>query len=205
EPVEIAASPLGDVFMPNFMRKVCQFWPFPLSSAFANYDRTLRAWARSCKTRAWAAVTTYLLWCRAQTSGGNVHVGWVPCKNGQRNVVGTCCASRLELPVGACCGDDIEGGGVRCGAQVGEFGLRSVLERGQGLAGPLAKKEVAEDRADRISLMRPLALAQNILAAATKLAIQSDQTYLKQEGGHLLPGAPPTRVGSEGTAPAGGH
>ncbi|EJK67369.1 hypothetical protein THAOC_11608, partial [Thalassiosira oceanica] len=31
---------------------------------------------------------------------------------------------------------------------VGEVGLRSVLERGQGLAGPLAKKEVAEDRAE---------------------------------------------------------
>ncbi|EJK57671.1 hypothetical protein THAOC_22258, partial [Thalassiosira oceanica] len=45
----------------------------------------------------------------------------------------------VALPVGACCGDDIEGGGVRGGAQVGEVGLRSVLDRGQGLAGPLAK------------------------------------------------------------------
>ncbi|EJK76185.1 hypothetical protein THAOC_02070 [Thalassiosira oceanica] len=54
----------------------------------------------------------------------------------------------VALPVGACCGDDVEGGGVRGGAQVGEVGLRSVLERGQGLAGPLAKKEVAEDRAE---------------------------------------------------------
>ncbi|EJK72061.1 hypothetical protein THAOC_06447, partial [Thalassiosira oceanica] len=54
----------------------------------------------------------------------------------------------VALPVGACCGDDIEGGGVRGGAQVGEVGLRSVLERGQGLAGPSAKKEVAEDRAE---------------------------------------------------------
>ncbi|EJK52983.1 hypothetical protein THAOC_27664, partial [Thalassiosira oceanica] len=27
----------------------------------------------------------------------------------------------------------------------------------------------------------------------------------QQEGGHLLPGALPTRVGYEGTAPAGGH
>ncbi|EJK58086.1 hypothetical protein THAOC_21814, partial [Thalassiosira oceanica] len=33
-------------------------------------------------------------------------------------------------------------------AQVGEVGLWSVLERGQGLAGSLAKKEVAEDRAE---------------------------------------------------------
>ncbi|EJK70870.1 hypothetical protein THAOC_07737, partial [Thalassiosira oceanica] len=41
----------------------------------------------------------------------------------------------VALPVGACCGDDIEGGGVRGGAQVGEVGLWSVLERGQGLAG----------------------------------------------------------------------
>ncbi|EJK56642.1 hypothetical protein THAOC_23432 [Thalassiosira oceanica] len=54
----------------------------------------------------------------------------------------------VALPVGACCGDDIEGGGVRGGAQVGEVGLWSVLERGQGLAGSLAKKEVAEDRAE---------------------------------------------------------
>ncbi|EJK57590.1 hypothetical protein THAOC_22352 [Thalassiosira oceanica] len=54
----------------------------------------------------------------------------------------------VALPVGACCGDDVEGGGVRGGAEVCEVGLRSVLERGQGLAGPLAKKEVAEDRAE---------------------------------------------------------
>ncbi|EJK67395.1 hypothetical protein THAOC_11581 [Thalassiosira oceanica] len=58
----------------------------------------------------------------------------------------------VAFPVGACCGDDIEGGGVRGGAQVGEVGLRSVFERGQGLAGPLAKKEVAEDRAELIYL-----------------------------------------------------
>ncbi|EJK62598.1 hypothetical protein THAOC_16783, partial [Thalassiosira oceanica] len=49
----------------------------------------------------------------------------------------------VALPVGACCGDDIEGGGVRGGAQVGEVGLRSVLERGQGPGpGPVAKKEL---------------------------------------------------------------
>ena len=60
----------------------------------------------------------------------------------------------VALPVGACCGDDIEGGGVRGGAQVGEVGLRSVLERGQGLAGPLAKKEVAEDWA-KVAVVSP--------------------------------------------------
>ncbi|EJK59346.1 hypothetical protein THAOC_20447, partial [Thalassiosira oceanica] len=43
----------------------------------------------------------------------------------------------------------VEGGGVGGGAEVCEVGLRSVLERGgQGLAGPSAIKEVAEDRAE---------------------------------------------------------
>ncbi|EJK75549.1 hypothetical protein THAOC_02722, partial [Thalassiosira oceanica] len=46
----------------------------------------------------------------------------------------------VALPVGACCGDDIEGGGVQGGVEVGEVGLRSVLERGQGLAGQLGQK-----------------------------------------------------------------
>ena len=52
------------------------------------------------------------------------------------------------FPVGAGGGDDVEGGGVGGGAEVCDVGLRSVLERGQGLAGSLAKKEVAEDRAE---------------------------------------------------------
>ena len=37
----LSASPLGDVFMPISSCEVCQFWPFPLSSAFANYDIVL--------------------------------------------------------------------------------------------------------------------------------------------------------------------
>ena len=51
-------------------------------------------------------------------------------------------------PVGACGGDDVKGGRVGCGAMVRKVGLRSVSERGQGLTGPLAKKEVAEERAE---------------------------------------------------------
>ena len=39
--VLFSASPLGDVFMLIFGLKVCQFWPFPLSSAFANYHIVL--------------------------------------------------------------------------------------------------------------------------------------------------------------------
>ncbi|EJK52008.1 hypothetical protein THAOC_28765, partial [Thalassiosira oceanica] len=61
---------------------------------------------------------------------------------------GCCVGVAVALPVGACCGYDVERGGVRGGAQVCEVDLRSVLERGQGLAGPLAKKEVAEDRVE---------------------------------------------------------
>ena len=34
-------SPLGDVFMPKSELNFSQFWPFPLSSAFANYDIVL--------------------------------------------------------------------------------------------------------------------------------------------------------------------
>ena len=54
----------------------------------------------------------------------------------------------VALPGGACGGDDVEGCGVGCGATVRQVGLRSVSERGQGLTGPLAKKEVSEDRAE---------------------------------------------------------
>ena len=32
---------LGDVVMPIFELEVCQFWPFPLSSTFANYHIVL--------------------------------------------------------------------------------------------------------------------------------------------------------------------
>ena len=38
---KFTASPLGDVVMPIFGCEVCQFWPFPLSSAFANYRTRL--------------------------------------------------------------------------------------------------------------------------------------------------------------------
>ena len=38
---KFTASPLGDVIMPIFGFEVCQFWPFPLSSAFANYRTRL--------------------------------------------------------------------------------------------------------------------------------------------------------------------
>ncbi|EJK54419.1 hypothetical protein THAOC_25956, partial [Thalassiosira oceanica] len=39
----LSASPLGDVFMPISSCEVCQFWPFPLSSAFATYRTRLRS------------------------------------------------------------------------------------------------------------------------------------------------------------------
>ena len=38
---KFTASSLGDVVMPISSCEVCQFWPFPLSSAFANYDIVL--------------------------------------------------------------------------------------------------------------------------------------------------------------------
>ncbi|EJK59387.1 hypothetical protein THAOC_20404, partial [Thalassiosira oceanica] len=54
----------------------------------------------------------------------------------------------VAFPVGTGGGDGVEGGGMGGGAEVCEVGLRSVLERRRGLVGPLAKKEVVEDRAE---------------------------------------------------------
>ncbi|EJK70446.1 hypothetical protein THAOC_08197, partial [Thalassiosira oceanica] len=54
-----SASPLGDVFMPKSELDFSQFWPFPLSSAFANYDIVLGGRGRGPARREWAGVTTY--------------------------------------------------------------------------------------------------------------------------------------------------
>ncbi|EJK60638.1 hypothetical protein THAOC_18969 [Thalassiosira oceanica] len=73
---------------------------------------------------------------------------WGGCRVGVTKEV----SGLVTFPV--CTGgvDDVEGGGVGGGAEVCEVGLlaylRSVLGRGQGLVGSLAKKEVAEDRAE---------------------------------------------------------
>ncbi|EJK71241.1 hypothetical protein THAOC_07340, partial [Thalassiosira oceanica] len=113
---------------------------------------------RGPAVRASAGVTTNLV-----EQDGECFRGVEPIFLEEMFTWGGCCVGvakevpgLVAFPVGTGGGDDVEGGvagwesEVARGAEVCEVGLRSVLEleRGQGLAGPFAKKEVAEDRAE---------------------------------------------------------